>query len=112
MSPDAPVLSHRTLTVLAYLLADPDVEHQPVRVASRLGMTTSVVNSVFAALVAYGWLVRRDLAVALTPLGRRAGADAVADGGPGVPLRQVDAEDPQLADRVRAMMGWPPKHTG
>lgn len=105
----APTLPQRTLAVLRHLLNDPDAEYTASVVAWELDLSQRAVASIFALFLEKGWLMRRaDAWVALTPLGRREGAEAI---DPGIPLSQLDVEDPVTADKVRAMMGWAPKHT-
>ncbi len=110
-----PTLNDRTLTVLAHLLTDPNGSHTAVQVATHTGLPYQHVQSVFGFLIAQGWALRRDgggtaRPVTLTSVGRVEGAALVAAGEVGVPLAQVDRDDPALADKVRAQMGWPPRH--
>lgn len=108
-------LTERTRTVLAHMLGDPNGSHFAGSVVSATGLPAHHVYSVFALLRAQGWAVDRDLggphkALTLTSIGRAKAAELVELGDVGVPLAQVDRDDPVLADRVRAMFGWDPKH--
>ncbi len=102
-------------TVLGHLHADPYGDHHAPAVTRATGLTYPQVHSVFTFLVASGWAVLRDTGgqgkpIALTSTGRAEAAKAVTSGAIGVPLHVVDVEDPQLADKVRAILGWAPKH--
>ena len=112
----APALTDRTLAVLAHLLTDPNGSHTAVAVSHATGMPYPHVNSAFGLLVAQGWAIRRDgggneRPITLTSTGRIKGAELVEAGDVGVPLAVVDEQDPQLADKVRARMGWPLRHS-
>lgn len=109
-------LTDRTREVLAHLLADPYADHYVSGVVRALGMPYHHVDSAFGLLVAHGWAVLIDgggnvKPLRLTQAGRHQAQQLVEAGEVGVPLRDVDEEDPQLADRVRAMLGWPARHT-
>jgi len=106
-------LSPNAHTVLAYLLADPHAEHRPAAIARSTDLTPAAVTSAVTLLIAHGWVASRDLGgtargISLTEAGRTTGAEQLAQDA--TPLRQVDVEDPVLADRVRALMGWPLRH--
>lgn len=107
-------LTDRTREVLAHLLADPYADHYVSGVVRALGMPHHHVDSAFGLLVAHGWAVLIDgvntRPLRLTQAGRHQAQQLVEAGEVGVPLRQVDDEDPQLADLVRARMGWPARH--
>lgn len=108
-------LSDNGRTVLAHLLTAPNADHTTRTVAAATGLTWQQVQSVFALLVAQGWAVYRDSGgnsrpLTLTSVGRSRGFELAQTGEVGVPLRLVDRDDPVLADRVRAKMGWPLRH--
>jgi hypothetical protein len=108
-------LTDRALVVLAHLLTDPHGDHTAIAVACAIDMPYQQVHSAFGLLLAHGWVIRRHAAgperpIALTSVGRVEGAALVAVGDVGVPLAQVDRDDPVLADKVRAMLGWPLRH--
>ncbi len=104
-------LPARGRAVLAHLLTDRYAGHTIVGTAAATGLARAAVTSTFTLLVTCGWAVWRDAGagrvLALTSIGRAEGPAAVAAG---VPLRQLDAEDPGLADRVRRQLGWAPRH--
>ncbi len=108
-------ISPHCATVLGHLHADPYGDHHAPVVCRQTGLTYPQVHSVFTFLVATGWAVLRDTGgqgkpIALTSTGRAEAARAVTTGDVGVPLAAVDRDDPVLADKVRAMLGWAPKH--
>jgi hypothetical protein len=110
-------LTDRTLTVLAHLLHQPYADHTINTTVRGTGMPYHHVDSAMALLAAQGWVVRRHTAgreqpYTLTSIGRVEGAALVESGEVGVPLSTVDEQDPQLADRVRAQLGWPLRHAG
>jgi DNA-binding IclR family transcriptional regulator len=130
----APTPSRRTVAVLRYLLNSETNIHTAQEVAAALNMSPTTVGRQFTHFVNRGWLTRYDDGrVALTPQGRLGGADLVAgqgscemvreqvpasakvaalvdDGLDATPLSRLDVEDPVLADRVRARLGWPVRH--
>ncbi len=116
MTPDAtPTISEHCATVLAHLHADPYGDHYAPVVTRTTGLTYPQVHSAFTFLVGIGWAVHRDTGgpgkpIALTSVGRAEAAKAVTSSSVGTPLHVVDVEDPALADKVRAMLGWAPKH--
>ncbi len=108
-------ISDHCATVLAHLHTDPYGDHHAPTVTRATGLTYQQVNSAFAFLTAQGWAVHRDTGghtnpIALTSIGRAEAAKASLYGTVGTPLHVVDVEDPQLADRIRAMCGWEPRH--
>jgi hypothetical protein len=108
-------ISEHTAQVLAHLHADPYGDHYAAVVTRSTGLTYPQVLSAYGFLVMQGWAVHRDTGgparpIALTSVGRAEAAKAVQSGSVGVPLSVVDVEDPQLADRIRAMCGWAPRH--
>jgi hypothetical protein len=105
-------ISEHCTAVLAHLHTDPYGDHHAPAVTRATGLTYNQVYSAFTFLVASGWAVHRDAGgqgkpIALTSVGRAEAAEAALAG---VPLRVVDIEDPHLADKVRAMLGWAPRH--
>ncbi len=109
-----PTLPDRALDVLAHLLRKPNSSHTAAGVARHLRMFTSHAESVLALFAAHGWIVWRDngphRAAMLTSVGRIEGAALVDAGQVPEPLSAVDMQDPELADRVRAKLGWPLRH--
>lgn len=108
-------LSARTRTVLAHLLAEPYGDHHLNTVSRALDMPVGQVTSAFTLLAAHGWAVYVDSGsthkrLRLTQAGRHEAAQLVEAGEVGVPLRQLDDEDPALADLIRARCGWPARH--
>ncbi len=108
-------ISDHTAQVIAHLHADPYADHYAAAVTRSTGLTYPQVLSAFGFLVMQGWAVHRDTGsvgkpIALTSTGRAEAAKAARSGTIGVPLHVVDVEDPQLADKVRAMLGWAPRH--
>lgn len=108
-------LSDRAVTVLAHLLTAPHADHYTTATSLATGLPYHHVDSAFALLVAHGWAVRVDgggtsRPLRLTAAGRHHAQALVEAGDVGVPLRAIDDEDPQLADLVRARMGWPARH--
>ncbi len=108
-------ISDYTAQVLAHLHTDPYADHYAPVVTRATGLTYQQVLSAFGLLVAQGWAVHRDTGgqgkpIALTSTGRAEAAKALQTGSIGTPLYVVDAEDPELADKLRAMLGWAPRH--
>lgn len=111
-----PRAADRTLTVLAHLMQDPNGNHTAVGVSRATGLPYHHVQSAFGLLIERGWAIRRDSLgnerpITLTSIGRVEAAALVEVGQVEVPLAVLDREDPALADRARAQMGWEPKHT-
>ncbi len=107
-------ISEHCATVLAHLHSDPYADHHAAVVTRETGLQHNQVYSAFMFLVLQGWAVHRDNGgagkpIALTSTGRAEAANAALYGA-GTPLHVVDREDPQLADRIRAMCGWAPRH--